>query len=338
MARVWGVHMPIGIGSEAMDKGQVSIGWSAMGDIRQLPDDRQTIKAKMAAVWPEQKAQSIAISAGVILRFLHEIQADDYVVYPSKHDRMINIGRFTGELVYEQGLEDETDSYPNSRRVQWLGHFPRDNFSQSALNEIGSFLTLFLIQKHDAEFLAKVNPAAMAKTQDENEAAPDDDIVSGSVARQAEITAEDFTIRRIHTGLTGHEFEHFFGHLLECMGYTVRVTQKSADGGIDVIAHNDKLGFEPPIIKVQCKRTTNQINETQVRELLGTLVEGEYGLFVTLGAFAPKVRQSERNLPKLRLIDGEQLFDLIAKHYADLSPRYRTLIPLRQIYVPDIAD
>ena len=36
--------------------------------------------------------------------------------------------------------------------------------------------------------------------------------------------------------------------------------------------------------------------------------------------------------------DGEQLFDLIVKHYADLSPRYRTLIPLRQIYVPDITD
>jgi len=122
------------------------------------------------------------------------------------------------------------------------------------------------------------------------------------------------------------------------MGYTVRVTQKSADGGIDVIAHNEKLGFEPPIIKVQCKLITVTINETQVREFLGTLVECEYGLFVTLGAFAPKVRQAERNLSNLRLIDGEQLFDLIVKHYADLSPRYRTMIRLKQIYVPDLGS
>lgn len=137
--------------------------------------------------------------------------------------------------------------------------------------------------------------------------------------------------------MSGHNFEEFIAHLMEYMGYTVRLTPKSNDGGVDVIAHNDQLGFEPPIIKVQCKQTTNQINEAQVRELLGTLVEGEFGLFVTLGAFDRKVRLSERNLSKLRLIDGEQLVGLVVKHYADLSQRYRTLIPFRQIYVTDLA-
>lgn len=160
------------------------------------------------------------MEAGVLYRFVHGIGTGDFVIYPSKHDRMVNIGKFTGEMVYEP--------------------------------------------------------------------------------------------------------------------VSARVTQKSGDGGIDVIAHNDKLGFEPPIIKVQCKRTTNQIGETQIRELLGTLVEGEYGLFVTLGAYERKARLSERNLSKLRLIDGEQLFELVVKHYAQLSPRYRTMIPLRQIYVPDL--
>ena len=189
------------------------------------------------------------------------------------------------------------------RTVEWLGHFPRGEFSQSTLYEMGAFITLFPVKdESSAELVAKIDPTAQVDAQEEEDASPDDDAVSSSVTRQAEETAQDFIIKRIHERLSGHEFEYFVGHLLECMGYTVRVTQKSADGGVDVIAHNDKLGFEPPIIKVQCERTTNQINETQVRELLGTLVEGEYGLFVPLGAFDRKVRQSERNLSKLRLI------------------------------------
>ena len=43
--------------------------------------------------------------------------------------------------------------------VEWLGHFPRNDFSQSALMEIGAFMTLFLIRNHAAEFLAKVGIA-----------------------------------------------------------------------------------------------------------------------------------------------------------------------------------
>lgn len=340
MPKFWGLHMPIGIGLDAIEKKRVSIGWAKVGDLSKLPKDRQSIKTAIANAYPEKKQGAIPVEAGVIFRFIHQIEAGDYVVYPSKHDRMVNIGKFTGEFVYEAGPADDNDEYPNSRVVEWLGHFPRSDFNQSALYEIGSFLTLFSIKNHATEFLAKIDPnvSVSGDGDEDQESAPDDDSLSGAVVRQAEELAEDFVIKRIHERLSGHEFEHFVAHLLERMGYTVRVTQKSSDGGVDVIAHNDKLGFEPPIIKVQCKRTTNQINETQVRELLGTLVEGEYGLFVTLGAFAPKVRQSERNLSKLRLIDGEQLFELIVKHYADLSPRYRTLIPLRQIYVPDLAD
>lgn len=40
--------------------------------------------------------------------------------------------------------------------------------------------------------------------------------------------------------------------LLRAMGYRTTVTQKSGDGGVDVIASRDPLGIEPPIIKVQC--------------------------------------------------------------------------------------
>lgn len=146
----------------------------------------------------------------------------------------------------------------------------------------------------------------------------------------------DPVIRQIVAKLSGYEFEEFVAHVLECMGYTARVTQRSGDGGVDVIAHRDKLGFEPPILKVQCKRKTDQIPRPEVDQLLGTLGEGEFGLFITLGSFSRQSVELERNRPKLRLIDGEQFVDLLLEHCAQLAPRYRSIIPLKQIYVPDL--
>jgi restriction system protein len=73
-----------------------------------------------------------------------------------------------------------------------------------------------------------------------------------------------------------------------------------------------------------------------VNQLLGTLGEGEYGLYVSLGSYSRAARLLERNRAKLRLIDGEQFVELVLDNYARLAPRYRSLIPLKQIYVPDL--
>lgn len=39
------------------------------------------------------------------------------------------------------------------------------------------------------------------------------------------------------------------------MRYHIRVSPEGRDDGIDIVAHKDELGFEPPIIKVQVKRS-----------------------------------------------------------------------------------
>jgi restriction system protein len=250
---------------------------------------------------------------------------------------MVNIGRFTGETSY---VPDDPDEYSNRRSVEWLGHFPRNDFSQSALNEIGAFITIFLLKRHSDEFLAKVGLAEAGQLAPSDEEVgdeeTDDDTATVAVSRQAEVTTSDFVIRRIMSSMTGYEFEELIAHLLECMGYTARVTQRSGDGGVDVIAHMDALGFQPPIIKVQCKRTTSQTPRPDVDQLLGTLGEGEYGLFINLGSYSRPSVELERNRSKLRLIDGEQFVELVLEHYPKLAPRFRSIIPLKQIYVPDL--
>ncbi|HEV2554154.1 MAG TPA: restriction endonuclease [Bosea sp. (in: a-proteobacteria)] len=335
---VWGVHMGWHVDNRPIDGGYVAIGWPGLGDIRAYPD-REAFKVALAAQAAEGHAGAVPVQAGVLFRFTHEMKAGDIVVYPSKHDRMVNIGRFTGQTSYVEGDGDE---YPNRREVEWLGHYPRNDFSQAALNEIGSYVTLFRIRRHAREILAKIGliPAqgAPAVTADVADDTADDDAATGSVSRQAEETTADFVIRRIMADLSGYRFEELVAHVLECMGYTARVTPRSNDGGVDVIAHMDALGFQPPIVKVQCKRVTSQTGSPEVNQLLGTLGDGEFGLFVNLGSYSRSAVELERNRPKLRLINGEQFVELIQQHYGKLAPRYRSLIPLKLIYVPDLPQ
>lgn len=334
--KLWGVHMGQHVGDKPISGNYVAIGWHELGDIRRFKD-REAIKAEMAKPEYGFEPKAIPVQAGAIFRFVHEMKKGDLVVYPSKHDRMVNIGVLTGEASYNA---NDPDEYPNRRAVEWIAHFPRNEFSQSALYEIGAAVTLFLIRRNAAEFFAKIGqpvPSVTPTLEPEvSEEAADNDVVTQSISRQAEESTADFIIRRIMPGMSGHDFEEFVAHLLECLGYTARVTAKSGDGGVDVIAHMDALGLQPPIIKVQCKRVTSPIGIAEVNQLLGTLGEGEFGLFVCLGSYSRQAIELERNRSKLRLIDGEQFVELVLENYAKLLPRYRTLLPLKQIYVPDL--
>lgn len=86
---------------------------------------------------------------------------------------------------------------------------------------------------------------------------------------------------------------------------------------MDIIAHKDPLGMEPPIIKIQCKRKTDSIGGPEVQNLVGTLSPGgtELGLFVTLGSYSKDALHIERTRQDLRLINGKDLVDLIFAHY-----------------------
>lgn len=137
--------------------------------------------------------------------------------------------------------------------------------------------------------------------------------------------------------IDGIRFEHFVAHLLTCMGYRTQITRASGDGGYDIVAHRDPLGLEPPIIKVQCKRTISGIGQPEVQKLTGTLAPGgnELGLFVTLGGYTTEAKNFGRNRQDLRLVSGPELVDMIFEHYNEFNPEWKRLLPLRRVYVVD---
>jgi restriction system protein len=124
-------------------------------------------------------------------------------------------------------------------------------------------------------------------------------------------------------------------HLLGVIGYQTRVSPEGPDAGVDIVAHRDELGFEPPIIKVQVKSTEGSVGDPIVSQLYGKTADGEFALVVTLGTFTPQARAFERGKSNLRLLDGNQLVDLIFRHYESFDSRYKGLIPLKRVYVPE---
>jgi restriction system protein len=61
----------------------------------------------------------------------------------------------------------------------------------------------------------------------------------------------------------------------------------------------------------------------------------EKALFITLCQFTTHAENFARNKPNLRLIDGDDLVKLIFLHYEKFDSRYKGLLPLKRIYVPD---
>ena len=165
-----------------------------------------------------------------------------------------------------------------------------------------------------------------------------EDETVAEVGREVEETTGDFIIKTLAQAAKGHPFAHFVAHLLQAMGYRTRVSPEGPDGGVDIVAHRDELGFEPPIIKVQVKSTEGSVGDPVVSALYGKVGANEHGLLVTLGTFTSQARNFGRSKSNLRLIDGEELVELVLAHYEQFDAKYKGLLPLRRVYVPESSD
>jgi restriction system protein len=98
------------------------------------------------------------------------------------------------------------------------------------------------------------------------------------------------------------------------------------------------LGFEPPIIKVQVKNIDGSIGDPVVSALYGKVSSNEFGPLVTLGSFTKQANNFAGSKSNLRLIDGEQLVDLVLQHYEEFASRYKGLLPLKRVYIPETIE
>jgi restriction system protein len=121
------------------------------------------------------------------------MKTGDLIAYPSKRTREIHLGRVSGDYQY---WPEASSGYPNQRAVDWLKAIPRTSFSQGALFEIGSAMSLFQITKYAEEFLSlladKAPPPVAAAAEDESVA-----LVTSEIEEQT----RDFVLKRLSQSL-----------------------------------------------------------------------------------------------------------------------------------------
>jgi len=321
---IWGIHMEWDVAANPQSSKDIAIGWEELGDLSAIPPSRDAFKAGFVKAFPNEKPGAVPVKAGVLYRFAKEMLKGDVIVYPSRMDRFVNIGFVAGDYTYLPGVDA---NYPHRRRVDWKVHLPRAQFSQPALYELGSAITLFRVSENAEEFLAALSGTPV-------EAADVDAVSAVEIAVQADESVEDFVIKCLKNNLSAEQFEQFCAELLRSMGYHARVTRHSGDGGVDIIAHKDELGFEGPIIRAQCKQTLSTIGGPAVQQLLGAIQSNEHALFITLGDYSTDAVRIERGKSNLRLIGRTDLVQLIFNNYERFEARFKTLLPLKRSYTP----
>lgn len=324
--RVWGIHTMDD--NLFLHQDVIAIGWREMGDLSQIPADRDAFKEKYLEAYPDSKKGSIANGVGMLYRFTYEVEIGDYVVFPSKIDRQINIGVVEGGYEYHP----EALEYVQQHKVRWLKHLPRTAFSQGALYEAGSALSFFAVKNYADEYLAALDKGfkrnAMAAGTEEDESV-------GATAKEIIEATKDFILKELSKNLKGYALEEFVANLLKAMGYRTTVSAHGGDSGIDIIAYKDEL---PPRILVQVKSQDSDIKESTIQSLKGAMREGDYGLFVTLSNYTKNAQKYLDSTPIIRGINGRELVDLILKYYEDLSDKYKKMIPLKMVYIPVAKD
>lgn len=319
---VWGIHTLDD--SLFLHQDIIAIGWKEMGDLKKIENNRDAFKKHYVEVYPDAKKGSIATSAGMLYRFVYEVGIGDYIVYPSKIDRQINIGIVKSDYFFNPDAAE----YKQQRKVKWLKHLPRTAFSQGALYEVGSALSLFTVKNYSDEYLGSLDEnfkkAALISGEEEDEsvAATADEIIE---------TTKDFILKELSKNLKGYDLEEFVADLLRAMGYRTSISTHGGDSGIDITAYKDEL---PPRILVQVKSQDGDIKETTIQSLKGAMREGDYGLFVTLSNYTKNAQKYLNSVPIIRGINGTELVDLILKYYEQLDEKYRRMIPLKMVYIP----
>jgi restriction system protein len=326
--RLWGIHGGKTGDAESLffKSNVVALGFQPTGNLAAIAPNRDAFKVVVSEAFPNHKPGAIPNFTGQLFRFVHEMEVGDIVAYPSKKDRQIHFGRVEGPYAFDPKPEP---AYPHHRPVSWLKSVARTKFSQGALYEIGSAMSFFQVKNFADEFWAMLEGKTVASIsvgQDETVAAVADDI---------EETTRDYILKKLAQDLKGHPFASFVAHLLNTMGYRTRVSEEGPDGGIDIVAHKDELGFEPPIIKVQVKSTEGSVGDPAVSSLYGKVGTNEFGLLVTLGTFTAQAKNFAKSKHNLRLIDGDELVQLVYQHYDQFDSRYKGLLPLRRVYVPE---
>jgi len=330
--------------SKFLEEGRIYLTWGGLNhDLGKLAD-REALMGVLEKVYPQFKKFHRVQNSGQIWAFARKMAKGDWVAVPSKR-KTIHIGEITGDYAFDAKA---TNPYYHFRTVKWLEQdIPRTNFDQDILNSLGAFTTVCQIRRNDAEARVRAmksngwratnaKPKAARVADDEE---PADATETGEL--DLEQIARDQIARLIYSKYAGRNLEELVEAILGAQGFTTHRSDKGADGGIDILAAPDTLGFGHPRICVQVKSQTTPLERPVLDQLVGTMqnVGADQGLLVCWGGFKPTVlRELPRLFFKVRLWDQTDLIEHFLGVYDKLDEELRAELPLKRVWAVAAPD
>lgn len=325
---------------------KVWVTWDGLDvDLSTLPA-RADLTQVMVERYPDAKPNAIRNWVGQVWPFAHEMTKDDLILLPLKSQRAIQVGVVVGDYTFEPA--GPSPMY-HSRRVKWIADaVPRVNFGQDLLHSIGAFLTIFRVQRNDAEArLARMraNGWKPEKIKDAISVKPSGGGESSTAQSEAmqdlEEAAHDQLAALIASRFKGHNLTRLVEGILKAEGYTTYRSPEGPDGGADILAGAGPLGFGSPRLCVEVKSEPTPIDRPSVDKLLGAVSKfgAHEGLFVAWGGFKSNVQKElAASFFKVRLWNQEELLQALLANYDKLDDELKAELPLRRIWIVAIPD
>lgn len=277
--------------------------------------DREDLYPIYKEVLPnEVNNHVIGKGVGQLARFLFEMKQGDYVLTRAADTEFFHWGVVLDDT-YEFATKPGHCPYRHRRRVQWnTTKIRRSDLSVPLQNTLRSLLSVFGVEAK-SEFFELIGKKEFVE------------------AKKSSTDAYSVALERILT-LTDTEFEELVAYLLTAMGFEeTRHTGKTGDGGVDAEGTLDVGGLAKIALKVQAKRykVSSRINEKTVREFRGSIPNGAQGAFITTCDFQGKAHDTatDPKFPRIGLVNGRQLVDLLTEHWAAIPEDVRDKLGLR---------
>ncbi len=317
MINVWCVRANSGDYAEHFLKGgYAAIGWEEIAQDLGAVRARDEVYAVMRAAYPDV-ASPIVIGnyVGQVGRFMLDIQAGDYIITPAANTEWLHFGQVAPNPSYVFAAGDDGCPYRHRRRVAWAKQrLKRGDFSVPFQNTIRSSLTVFAVSQRD-EFLAAIG--------------------RGDVAAKPAAQYDPYRVVLEQVlELDDKEFEILVGHLLTALGFEgSEVTGKTGDGGVDATGELNVAGLAKVKVFVQAKRYKlgSKVNANTVKQLRQAIPFGGQGGFITTADYQAAAAEValEAGFPRIGLINGRRLVDLLIEHWGDIPQEFQERLGLK---------
>jgi restriction system protein len=209
------------------------------------------------------------------------------------------------------------------------GYFRIADRGRQLLREVPERITIRELMRRSPEFVEFRSPkqtldSGVTTASEDDEQTPEELLESAYQRFRAELTSE--VLSRVKKASPVF-FERLVVELLLNMGYggsrkeAGEAIGKGGDEGIDGIINEDRLGLD--VIYLQAKRWEGSVGRPEIQKFVGALhgKRAKKGVFITTSSFSGDAREYVAHIePKVVLIDGEQLAELMIDFNVGISP------------------